>query len=63
VQLVTINIIPDRIHGVYQQQQTLNESCNDSLTGLLAQQTVNEKNKEVTQITFLKFLLMGANSH
>ena len=63
MQLVTIKVIADRLYDVYQQQQSLNECCSDSLTGLLAKQTVNEKNTEVTQITFQKFLLMGVSSH
>jgi len=36
VQLVTIKVIPDRLHGVYQLHQSLNECCSDSLTALVA---------------------------
>jgi hypothetical protein len=36
VQLVTIKVIPDRLHGVCQLQQSLNECLCDSLTAQVA---------------------------
>jgi len=36
VQLISIKVIPDRLHDFYQLEQSLSEYCSDSLTGLLA---------------------------